>query len=29
MGLKNIGNNPYQKEEEVQYKPIQVLQELK
>jgi hypothetical protein len=29
MGLKNKGNNPYQKQMNVQYQPIQILQELK
>jgi len=29
MGLKNKGTNPYQSQMEVQYQPIQILQELK
>ncbi len=29
MGLKNKGNNPYQNQMDVQYQPIQILQELK
>ena len=28
MGLKNKGNNPYQTQMNVQYQPIQILQEL-
>jgi hypothetical protein len=29
MGLKNKGSNPYQNQMDVQYQPIQILQELK
>jgi hypothetical protein len=29
MGLKNKGTNPYQNQMDLQYKPIQILQELK
>jgi len=29
MGLKNKGTNPYHSQMDVQYQPIQILQELK